>query len=263
MWFGAAEAERETVHTHAVFLTMEVSPPPLSGDSANSRARLLRSASDPASSAFLRYYPSSQLPPTCVNGDVLVLASQSPRRRDILTNAGIPFMVRPAGISEVRRPGEDAAQYVRRLAFEKASAIERCPDEHVLSADTVVVVSDEILEKPRDSGDATRMLRLLSGREHRVLTGICLLGAAATVIDTEATRVRFVALSDREISAYVSSGEPMDKAGGYAIQGLASKFIDRIEGCYFNVMGLPIALVYRHLKEAGFKEAGLKEDGFV
>jgi septum formation protein len=118
----------------------------------------------------------------------------------------------------------------------------------------VVVAGDSILEKPRDGDDARRMLQLLSGRDHEVITGICLRTAGdVTIVDTAITRVRFVSLDPSEVDAYVASGEPMDKAGAYAIQGLASKFIDRIDGCYFNVVGLPVALVYRRLKELGFK----------
>jgi septum formation protein len=183
---------------------------------------------------------------------VLVLASQSPRRREILAIAGLSFVVRVPSVAEERKNHETAAHYVRRLAREKAVAVERAEDELVLSADTVVVINGTILEKPRDAADAARMLHLLSGCEHEVLTGICLVGTSQTVVDTATTRVRFVPLDDQEIANYVASGEPMDKAGGYAIQGLASKFIDRIEGCYFNVVGLPIALVYRRLKEVGF-----------
>jgi len=115
----------------------------------------------------------------------------------------------------------------------------------------VVVVDGDVLEKPRDAADALRMLRLLAGREHEVITGICLLSASSRIVDAASTRVRFVPMSEAEMAVYASSGEPMDKAGGYAIQGLASKFIDRVEGCYFNVVGLPIALVYRHLKALG------------
>jgi septum formation protein len=182
-----------------------------------------------------------------------VLASQSPRRREILTNAGIPFVVRAPKILEQLQDGEGPEQYVRRLSQEKALAVERRHDDLVLSADTVVVVNGEIFEKPRDAVDAARMLGLLSGHEHQVLTGICLYGAASALVDTATTVVRFVDLTELEIASYVASGEPMDKAGAYAIQGLASRFIDRIQGCYFNVVGLPISLVYRHLKEAGFE----------
>ena len=152
-------------------------------------------------------------------------------------------------MSEQRRPGESPLDYVRRLAEEKAFAVEMRAGEVVLAADTVVVVDDHLLEKPRDQADAIRMLRLLSGREHEVLTGICLRSESRKIVDAASTRVRFVPLSEAEIAEYANSGEPMDKAGAYAIQGLASKFIDRVEGCYFNVVGLPIALVYRHLKE--------------
>jgi len=180
---------------------------------------------------------------------VLVLASKSPRRQQILRDAGIPFVIRPADVPEERRPAEAPGDYVRRLAEEKACAVPLGPGEVILGADTVVVVAGEVLEKPRDARDARRMLTLLSGREHEVITGICLRAETRKIVDAATTRVRFVELTSVEIENYVSSGEPMDKAGGYAIQGLASKFIDRIEGCYFNVVGLPIALVYRHWKE--------------
>jgi nucleoside triphosphate pyrophosphatase len=180
---------------------------------------------------------------------VLVLASKSPRRQQILRGAGIPFVVRAAGVPEERRLGESPADYVRRLAEEKAFAVPLLPGEVVLGADTVVVIDDLVLEKPRDSSDAMRMLALLSGREHAVITGICLRSESRSVVDIATTQVRFVPLTQDEVERYVASGEPMDKAGAYAIQGLASKFIDRIEGCYFNVVGLPISLVYRHWKE--------------
>ena len=180
---------------------------------------------------------------------MLVLASKSPRRQQILRDAGIPFVIRPADVPEERRPAEAPGDYVRRLAEEKACAVPLGPGEVILGADTVVVVAGEVLEKPRDARDARRMLTLLSGREHEVITGICLRAETRKIVDAATTRVRFVELTSVEIENYVSSGEPMDKAGGYAIQGLASKFIDRIEGCYFNVVGLPIALVYRHWKE--------------
>lgn len=184
----------------------------------------------------------------------LILASQSPRRSDLLTTAGFQFTVRSRPVEEVRGLGESPIDYVRRLAREKAEAARaspagsQAPDEIVLGADTVVVLGDRVMEKPADADDARAMLRALSGREHVVITGICLLHADRTIIDHESTRVHFVELSDAEIDAYVLSGEPMDKAGAYAIQGLASKFVDRIEGCYFNVMGLPLALLYRHWK---------------
>jgi septum formation protein len=182
----------------------------------------------------------------------LILASQSPRRRELLSTAGFQFIVRSWPVEEVRAPGESPVEYVRRLARAKAEAACAGPDEIVLGADTVVVLGDRVLEKPVDAGDAREMLRALSAREHVVVTGICLLSPLikpeGAIVDHESTRVHFVELTDAEIGAYVLSGEPMDKAGGYAIQGLASKFVDRIEGCYFNVMGLPLAMVYRHWK---------------
>jgi septum formation protein len=181
---------------------------------------------------------------------LLILASKSPRRRQILENAGISCQVRSADIPEVRVEGEQPAAYVRRLARQKAEAVNRNAGETVLAADTVVVVGEDVLEKPRDADDARRMLRLLSGREHQVITGICLVGPAGEIVDAETTTVRFVPLTAAEIDAYVASGEPDDKAGAYAIQGLASKFIDRVEGDYLNVVGLPVALVYRYLQSA-------------
>jgi septum formation protein len=180
---------------------------------------------------------------------VLVLASNSSRRREILTAAGLAFVVRAPNILEERRADESAVDYVRRLAEEKARAVPLNSGEIVLAADTVVVLGDQVLEKPADQADAIRMLTLLSGREHQVITGICLRTATRTLVDSASTRVHFVELTPDEIAAYASSGEPMDKAGAYAIQGLASKFVERIEGCYFNVMGLPIAMAYAHLKQ--------------
>ncbi len=179
---------------------------------------------------------------------MLILASRSPRRREILAAAGILHLVRPAEVDETIRDGEDAEGYVKRVARAKAEAVDAGQEDVVLGADTVVVIENEILGKPVDDGDARRMLRRLAGREHVVMTGICLRGPAATLEDADATRVRFVPLSQQEIDAYVASGEPLDKAGSYAIQGLASKFIDRVEGCYFNVVGLPVAKVYGLLR---------------
>jgi septum formation protein len=177
----------------------------------------------------------------------LVLASQSPRRAEILRQAGIPFTVRAAEVDETPHPGEDPREYVQRLAVRKASAAASSPEETVLGADTTVVVDGEMLAKPAGAADAHRMLNLLSGRRHEVLTGICLRRADRLLRDCAVTQVWFARMTPDEISAYVASGEPMDKAGGYAIQGLASKYIERIDGCYFNVVGLPVALVYRHL----------------
>jgi septum formation protein len=178
----------------------------------------------------------------------LVLASQSPRRSELLTVAGIPFTVRVRPVEEVRAVGESPDAYVRRLAQAKAEASWEDDDEIVLGADTVVVLDQEVLEKPRDGEDARRMLRLLSGRDHVVITGICLRHVGGAEVDAVSTTVRFLPLSAEEIDAYVASGEPMDKAGAYAIQGLASKFVESIDGCFFNVVGLPVSRVYRYLQ---------------
>jgi septum formation protein len=180
---------------------------------------------------------------------MLILASQSPRRQEILSRAGIHFICRPADVSEERIGDEDSREHVRRLARLKAEAVAAAPGDIVLGADTVVVIEGRILGKPADPKQAAWMLRQLSGRQHEVITGFCLRAGRRRIVDVESTRVRFVPLSDGEIADYVASGEPMDKAGAYAIQGLASKFIDRIEGCYFNVVGLPVALVSRRLNE--------------
>ena len=179
---------------------------------------------------------------------MLVLASQSPRRSEILRQAGLECTVRIAAIDEAVVAGETPENYVQRLAVEKASAIPAAETEVVLGADTTVVIDGEILGKPLDAADARRMLTLLSGRRHDVLTGICLRRGTQIVRDVATTGVVFAPLSHQEIEDYVKSGEPMDKAGAYAIQGLACKFVERIEGDYFNVMGLPISLVYRHLR---------------
>ena len=182
---------------------------------------------------------------------MLVLASQSPRRREILERAGFELSVRVSGVPEERLAGEHADAYVRRLARAKAVAVPRESGEIVLGADTVVVLGEDVLEKPRDTAHAIEMLAMLSGAEHRVITGICLRHEGGQICDSAETAVRFAPLSRAEIEDYVRSGEPMDKAGAYAIQGLAAKFIERIDGCYFNVVGLPVSLVYRHLKEIG------------
>lgn len=178
---------------------------------------------------------------------MLVLASKSPRRGEILSQAGIPFTVRTAAIDETPFEGERPGPYVRRLAEAKAHAIPAAAGEIILAADTTVVAAGEILGKPEDADDARRMLHILAGRRHEVLTGICLLSGAELIRDHATTAVWFAPLTGAEIDAYVDTGEPMDKAGAYAIQGLASRFVERVEGCYFNVVGLPIALVWRHL----------------
>jgi septum formation protein len=181
----------------------------------------------------------------------LILASQSPRRRELLETAGFRFTVRARPVEEVRGAGESPVEYVMRLAREKAEASWESRDEIVLGADTEVVLGDSVLGKPGDESEARAMLRSLAGREHTVITGICLRHAGGAVVGSESTRVWFAQMDDREIAEYAASGEPLDKAGGYAIQGLASKFVERIEGCYFNVMGLPLALFYREWKKLG------------
>ncbi len=180
----------------------------------------------------------------------LVLASASPRRRELLAQAGFSFEVRPAHVNEDVRGGEDPVAYVTRLAREKAEAVFGAlgdADALVLGADTTVTLDGAILGKPVDAEDAKRMLALLSGRTHRVITGVAVVGpgvgSVRTEVAAEITAVRFREISGEEIAAYVASGEPMDKAGAYGIQGLAGKWIPRIEGCYFNVVGLPLALV--------------------
>ena len=176
----------------------------------------------------------------------VVLASGSPRRAELLRAAGIEFEVIVADIDERVHPGEAPAAYVARLAAEKARAVAgQAAGRPVLAADTAVVVDHDILGKPIDAADARRMLRRLSGRAHQVMTGVCVDG----VTRVETTTVEFASLSDAEIDWYVASGEPMDKAGAYAIQGLASRFVTRIAGSYSNVVGLPIAPVYAILTE--------------
>jgi septum formation protein len=189
----------------------------------------------------------------------LILASSSPRRAEILRNAGIAFEVFPANVEESRLPRESAPHYVRRLALEKA----RRAAEHaarkghpaiIIGADTVVAVGGKILGKPQDLASARRMLRLLRGRRHTVLTGLALLqipgGAEKTYV--EKTRVRFAKMSAKEIDGYLLTGEPYHKAGAYAIQGIGGRYITRVEGCYFNVVGLPLARLCAMLKDFGW-----------
>src|SRR5271169_2637846 len=179
---------------------------------------------------------------------MLVLASASPRRQELLRNAKIPFEVHPAHINEDPLPHEPAKDCAERLAREKAQAIaQKRPNNPVLGADTVVVIDNQILGKPADPADAARMLRLLSGRTHEVITGVCLASNGCHSVGSETTSVTMSEISEKEISAYIATGEPMDKAGAYAIQGVASRWIPRIEGDYSNVVGLPVALVWRML----------------
>jgi len=198
---------------------------------------------------------------------MLVLASASPRRQELLRNAGIPFVVQSTNIPEVPQPGEAPRAFAERMAREKALAVfRRRPNDFVLGADTIVIVDGEILGKPRDSADAVRMLSMLSGRTHQVVTGVCLVGprlrtrlrtddqqpeAGFEDIRSETTLVTMDPLGDDDIRSYVAAGEPTDKAGAYAIQGRASRWVSRIEGDYFNVVGLPVSLVYKMLQEHG------------
>jgi septum formation protein len=176
---------------------------------------------------------------------VIVLASASPRRAELLRGAGIPFEVIVADVDETVYPGEQPEIYALRVAAAKAQAVsERADGRPVLAADTVVIVHDQILGKPVDAGDARRMLRLLSGRAHHVLTAVVL----DDEVTLERTQVQFAALGDDEIDWYVASGEPHDKAGAYAIQGLAARFVTRIDGSYSNVVGLPVSRVYQLLR---------------
>ncbi|WP_183814627.1 Maf family protein [Tunturibacter empetritectus] len=189
---------------------------------------------------------------------MLILASGSPRRHELLMQAGLTFTAEAANLNEDLLPNEAAAAYVQRLAEEKAQAVwnaYRASDTAedplvVLGADTCVVVEGQILGKPTDSADARRMLELLSGRTHAVLTGIAAITAKKTVRDLDITQVTFNVITDSEIGRYISSGEPLDKAGAYAIQGYAARWIPRIEGCYFNVVGLPIARTITLLAQA-------------
>lgn len=191
---------------------------------------------------------------------MLVLASASPRRQELLRNAGISFTVQAADVDETPLADEAPRDCAERLARAKAITVSRLrPQDTVLGADTIVVVDEAILGKPRDAEDAMRMLRLLSGRAHLVITGVCVVepvvsgqwsGVREAVPRTasETTLVTMNKLSEEEIRDYVATGEPMDKAGAYAIQGMASRWIPRIEGDYSNVVGLPVALVYRMLR---------------
>jgi septum formation protein len=181
---------------------------------------------------------------------MLVLASASPRRQELLRAAGIAFEVQPADIDEAPLPGEDPQACAERLAREKALAVARLrPQDVVLGADTIVVVDNQILGKPADRADAARMLRLLSGREHQVITGVALVVSGQWSVASETTSVTMAEISEKEIADYIATREPMDKAGAYAIQGMASRWIPRIEGDYSNVVGLPVPLVYRMLRE--------------
>jgi septum formation protein len=190
---------------------------------------------------------------------MLLLASASPRRRDLLAQAGFSFRVDSIPVAEDRQPGEDPTHLAQRLAREKAEIVFQArtttlddPDDPllVLGADTIVVCDAEVLGKPMDDADAFRMLRMLAGRTHQVITGVCLISLAGVEVASESTWVTMLTLSDEELHAYIATGEPAGKAGAYAIQGRASRWIPRIAGCYFNVVGLPLALVNTMIEAA-------------
>ncbi len=190
---------------------------------------------------------------------MLLLASASPRRRDLMTQAGFVFQVDSIPVAEERQPREDPMHFAQRLAREKAEVVYRARVEKydasgepllVLGADTIVVCDEEVLGKPVDDDDAARMLRLLSGRTHQVITGVCVISSAGVEVAAESTWVTMLTLSDEEIVSYIATAEPQGKAGAYAIQGRASRWIPRIAGCYFNVVGLPVALVNTMIESA-------------
>ena len=178
-----------------------------------------------------------------------MLASASPRRQDLLKNAGVDFVVRPADIEEIPLAGETPIAFAERMAREKARAARKSADEIILAADTVVALGPEILGKPQNHDDAFRMLRLLSGKTHSVITAVCLASKNFEDVRSETTAVQFSAVRENEIREYVQSGEPMDKAGAYAIQGGASRWISKVDGDYYNVVGLPLDLAMKMLRE--------------
>ena len=168
---------------------------------------------------------------------MLVLASASPRRRELLLNAGIPFVIRVPSVDEAVLPGEAPDTYVKRMAEAKALAVSIGADDLALAADTTVSLGGTILGKPTSVGEAKMMLKILSGKTHEVYTGICFRYGHRTLVDVEKTLVTFSQMSEEEIEEYAQSGEPMDKAGAYGIQGMASRYITRVEGCHSNVVG--------------------------
>jgi septum formation protein len=180
--------------------------------------------------------------------ETLTLASASPRRRQLLEMLGIPVRVVPSNILEVRRPAETPVDYVERLAREKALSVS---GRLVLGADTTVVIRDEVLEKPIDAADALRMLKKLHGRTHQVVTSVALVAEETIHQATDVTNVVFRRLGDAFLEAYVATGEPMDKAGAYGIQGYGAALVERIEGDFFSVMGLPVRLVLNLMRDAG------------
>jgi len=189
----------------------------------------------------------------------LILASQSPRRRELLGLTGLDFIVRVADIDERMDPEKAPFDEVARVSRLKAEAVARKPDDVVIAADTIVVCGDEVLGKPRNEADAFRILSLLSGRHHEVMTGMTVLRGDEVITHTEVTKIHFRSLSDGEIRAYIASGEPMDKAGAYGIQGGAALFADQMEGDYYNVMGLPVCRLAMILRSLGLPIWGVRE----
>ncbi len=188
----------------------------------------------------------------------LILASQSPRRRELLGLTGLDFLVRAADIDETMDPGKAPFEEVARVSRLKALAVERERDDVVIAADTIVVCGDTVLGKPRDEADAFRILSLLSGRDHEVMTGMTVVKGDEIVTHTEVTRIHFRELHPEEIRAYIASGEPMDKAGAYGIQGGAALFADQMEGDYYNVMGLPVCRLAMILRSLGLPILGVR-----
>ncbi|MGA7225237.1 MAG: Maf family protein [Candidatus Acidiferrales bacterium] len=192
----------------------------------------------------------------------LILASSSPRRAEVLRNAGFTFEIRPAPVDETRLPHQSAEAYVERVAEAKAQAAAAQARQAgepaiIIAADTTVLIDGHILEKPADAADARRMLRLLNGRTHEVLTALAVINIATAQesLHVEKTRVEIVKLSEEEIANYIATGEPFDKAGAYGIQGIAGRFAARINGCYFNVLGMPLSRLWAMLHELGWKES--------
>ena len=179
----------------------------------------------------------------------LILASQSPRRKELLGLFHVPFQIRVADIDETMDPEKSAAEEVARVSRAKAMAVPRENDDVVVAADTIVVCGGEVLGKPKDEADAHRMLRLLGGRDHQVMTGMTVLRGERALTTTEITDIHFRELTDREILGYIATGEPMDKAGSYGIQGGAALFAEKLHGDYYNVMGLPVCRLGQLLKQ--------------
>ena len=187
---------------------------------------------------------------------MIILASSSPRRSELLRNAAIPFRIKPGHVPESPNPGENPRDYCQRLALDKARAVQpQFPDCFILGADTVVIVDEHLLEKPQSNDDAMRMLRMMTDRSHLVTTGVCLIEPGGKVEDvrSETTEVTFTDMSDAEIRSYVATGEPMDKAGAYGIQGFGATIVERVDGDYFAVMGLALNRLAGLLRQAGLR----------